>query len=164
MPCDIRIFSISDLNVTLRAIWYHLYNLKNLKSTHGGVSHLVKLQASPCNLTKSNTPPWVVFFTFFKLYRWYQIAIISQIWNHLAMEVHKYRNNYLVSLESFSSKTKITIDWDIDLHRNLIATCVAIIPKYKMFRNTKLLVLREKINLVSQTKKLLIANWFPELI
>ena len=26
-----------------------------------------------CNFTKSNTPPWV-FFTFFKLYRWYQIA------------------------------------------------------------------------------------------
>ena len=26
-----------------------------------------------CNFTKSNTPPWV-FFTFFKLYEWYQIA------------------------------------------------------------------------------------------
>ena len=25
------------------------------------------------NFTKSNTPPWV-FFTFFKLYEWYQIA------------------------------------------------------------------------------------------
>ena len=27
-------------------IWYHLYNLKNLKNTYGGVSLLVKLQAS----------------------------------------------------------------------------------------------------------------------
>ena len=27
------------------AIWYHLYNLKNLKNTHRGVLHLVKLQA-----------------------------------------------------------------------------------------------------------------------
>ena len=27
------------------AIWYHLYNLKNMKNTHGGVLHLVKLQA-----------------------------------------------------------------------------------------------------------------------
>ena len=27
---------------------------------------LVKLQASACNFTKINTPPWV-FFTFFKL-------------------------------------------------------------------------------------------------
>ena len=27
------------------AIWYHLYNLKNMKNTHGGVLILVKLQA-----------------------------------------------------------------------------------------------------------------------
>ena len=26
------------------AIWYHLYNLKNVKNTHGGVLILVKLQ------------------------------------------------------------------------------------------------------------------------
>ena len=78
------------------AIWYHLYNLKNVKYTHGVVLLLVKLQAfsgirteyremrsiSPYSVrmrgkaysfTKSNTPPWV-FFTFFKLYKWYQIA------------------------------------------------------------------------------------------
>ena len=48
---------------TLYAIWYHFYNLKNVKNTHGGVRLL--------NFTKSNTPPWV-FFTFFKLYKWYQ--------------------------------------------------------------------------------------------
>ena len=29
--------------------------------------------AAPCNLTKSNTPPWV-FFTFIELHKWYQIA------------------------------------------------------------------------------------------
>ena len=34
---------------------------------------LVKLQGSACKFTKSNTPPWV-FFTFFKLYKWYQIV------------------------------------------------------------------------------------------
>ena len=33
------------------AIWYHLYNLKNVKNTHGGVLVLVK--------SKSNTPQWV---------------------------------------------------------------------------------------------------------
>ena len=55
------------------AIWYDLYNLKNVKNTHGGVLILVKLQASACNFTKINTPPWV-FFTFLKLYKWYQIA------------------------------------------------------------------------------------------
>ena len=62
-------------NITMMrcAIWYHLHNLKNVKNTHGGVLILVKLQASACNFTKINTPPWV-FLTFFKLYKWYQIA------------------------------------------------------------------------------------------
>ena len=27
------------------AIWYHLYNLKNVKNTHGGMSLLVQLHA-----------------------------------------------------------------------------------------------------------------------
>ena len=55
------------------AIWYHLHNLKNFKNTHGGVLILVKLQASACKFTKIKTPPWV-FFTFLKLYKWFQIA------------------------------------------------------------------------------------------
>ena len=57
------------------AIWYHLYNLNKVKNIHGGVLILVKvkLQAEACNFTKINTPPWV-FFLFFKLYKWHQIA------------------------------------------------------------------------------------------
>ena len=55
------------------ATWYHLYNLKSVKNTHGGVLPLVKLHASANNFAKSNTPPWV-FFTFFKLCKWYQIV------------------------------------------------------------------------------------------
>ena len=55
------------------AIWYHLYNLKNVKNTHGGVLILVKLQAQACNFTKIITLPWMSF-TFFKLYKWKQIA------------------------------------------------------------------------------------------
>ena len=39
---------------------------KNVENTHGGVLLLVKVQASACNCTKINTPPWV-FFMFFKL-------------------------------------------------------------------------------------------------
>ena len=35
-----------SLNVMSCAIWCHLYNLKNVKSIHGGVLILVKLQAS----------------------------------------------------------------------------------------------------------------------
>ena len=38
------------LNVMRCAIWYHLYNLKNVKNTHGGVLILVKLQASSLQL------------------------------------------------------------------------------------------------------------------
>ena len=54
-------------------IWYYIYNLKNVRNTHGGVLLLVKLHAKACNFTKSNTLPWL-FFTFFILYEWYQIA------------------------------------------------------------------------------------------
>ena len=39
----------------------------------GGVLLLVKSQALVCNFTKSKTPLWM-FFTFLKLYKWYQIA------------------------------------------------------------------------------------------
>ena len=38
-------------------IWYHLYNLENVKNTHGGMLILVKLQASSYSFTKINTPP-----------------------------------------------------------------------------------------------------------
>ena len=34
---------------------------------------VVKLQALACNFLKSDTPP-LVFSSFFKLYKWYQIA------------------------------------------------------------------------------------------
>ena len=36
------------------AIWYHLYNLKNVKNTHGGVLILAKLQAEACDFTKES--------------------------------------------------------------------------------------------------------------
>ena len=48
-------------------------NWKTWKNTRGGVLFLVKLLASACNFPESNTPPWL-FFTFLKLYKWYQIA------------------------------------------------------------------------------------------
>ena len=54
-------------------ILYHLYNLKNVKNTHGDVLLWVKLQAEAWNFNKINTPPWV-FFTFFKIVQVYQIA------------------------------------------------------------------------------------------
>ena len=47
----------------LCAIWYHLYNLKNVKNIHGGML----LRAAACNFTEYNTP------TFLKMYKQYQI-------------------------------------------------------------------------------------------
>ena len=47
------------------AVWYQLYIFKNVKKL----------------LSKSNAHPWV-FFTFFKLYKKYQVAqCITYIWN-----------------------------------------------------------------------------------
>ena len=60
--------SQQHLFVMLCVILYHLYNLKNVKNTHGRTLLLIK--------TKSNTPPWV-FFTFLKLDKWYQIAQLT---------------------------------------------------------------------------------------
>ena len=57
-------------NEMLCAIWYHFYNLNNVKSTHGGVLLLVKLQFETFNFTKSKTAPWV-FFTLFRLYKYH---------------------------------------------------------------------------------------------
>ena len=63
-----------SLYVMRCAIWWHLYNFKNVKNTHGGVLILVKLQASG--------------FTFFKLYKLYQIAqrITYRLAYHLALD------------------------------------------------------------------------------
>ena len=41
-----RLLNNNNTSFVMRcAIWYHLYNFKNMKNTHGGVSILVKLQA-----------------------------------------------------------------------------------------------------------------------
>ena len=58
------------------SVWRNLVlfvRFKNVKNTHGRVLLLKKLQAKACSFTESNTPPWV-FFTFFKLPKWYEIA------------------------------------------------------------------------------------------
>ena len=60
------------------AIWYQLYNLKNVKNTHGGVSLLVKLQAKS---------------------KWYQIAqnITNKHWEEITHRDNLTHNtNWLV--------------------------------------------------------------------
>ena len=44
--------SFSRINETLCTICYHVYNFKNVKSTHGGVLLLVMLLTKTCNFTK----------------------------------------------------------------------------------------------------------------
>ena len=48
--------------VMLCVIWYYIYNFKNVKSTHGGVLLLVKLQVETCNFTKSIISTWVFLY------------------------------------------------------------------------------------------------------
>ena len=67
---------------TLYTICYHLYNLKNVKNTQGGVA-------------KSNTPLWV-FSKFLKLYKWYQIA---QSITYIIFSREHYRNFYLLKYQ-----------------------------------------------------------------
>ena len=51
--CLIVFIYLSLLYYVMRsAIWYHSYNLKNVKNTHGGVLLLVKLHANPAALLK----------------------------------------------------------------------------------------------------------------
>ena len=68
----------------LCAIWYHFYNLKNVKNTFEGMSLLVKLQAY---FTKSNTLLWL-FFTFLNLHKWYQIV------QHITLKINHRCKSY----------------------------------------------------------------------
>ena len=56
------LFSKEEICDALRDL-VRFVQFKNVKNTHGGVSILVKFQASACNFTKIYTPLWV-FFTF----------------------------------------------------------------------------------------------------
>ena len=40
--CSVSTYRKTTTGVIRCAIWYHLYNLKNVKNTHGGVLLLVK--------------------------------------------------------------------------------------------------------------------------
>ena len=86
---------------------------KKRKNTYEGVLLLIKLQALACNFTKSNTSPWV-YFTFFKLYKWNQIAqSISMIVLNATL-THYPANIYFLSVNNKNRKrwkicSKLTI-------------------------------------------------------
>ena len=52
-------------------MWYHLYNFKNVKNTHGGVLLLVKLQGFSLQLYLKQRSSMSAFL---ELYKWYQFA------------------------------------------------------------------------------------------
>ena len=87
------------------AIWYHFYNLINVKNTRGGVLLLLKMQAKACNFTKINTPSWV-FSTFFELYKWYQItqriSYISKFSEMILYSVCALKFIFLIECISFT--------------------------------------------------------------
>ena len=79
----------------LCVIWYHLYNFKNVKNTYGGVLLLRKSQALKLQaVTKSNGPSWV-FFTFFKLYKWYQIMQCIAFLDSFQRRVKRFLSQFL---------------------------------------------------------------------
>ena len=112
------LYTSNGAYVTHCAIWYHLYNLKNVKNTFGLLLILVKLQASACNITKINTPPWM-FFTFFKLYKWYQIA---QHITYIRKQVfHKYhKKNYRRESKRYPEEVSNSVDNDGNVMRSHI--------------------------------------------
>ena len=73
------------------AIWYHLYNLKNVKNTHGGVLLFVKLQTKPATLLVKVTLLYGCSSRFFKFYKWCQIA------QHINSHVHTRLTTFHVS-------------------------------------------------------------------
>ena len=65
--------------------------------------------------TKTNTPPWV-FFTFFKLYKWYQIAqriIFSKLWSLFIKTTYSliYVQLCIVSSKFWSRDNKDNTVW-----------------------------------------------------
>ena len=60
-----------------------------------------------CNFDKSSTPPWV-FFTFFKLYKWYQIAQrITIVMHYKSLSLnYKRKQSWVFSKEFFCNFTK----------------------------------------------------------
>ena len=80
--------------------WYHLYNLKNMENTQGGLLLLIKLEVSACSFTKSNTPLWK-FFTFF---------LMIQVVPKLKIRAAKCRNAYVFSRFIWSSHPQVLLN------------------------------------------------------
>ena len=57
-----------------------------------------------CNFTKSSTPPWV-FFVFFKLYKWYEIAQSVTFSHDMCVVVFSF-DSFLSTLTGVNTEEK----------------------------------------------------------
>ena len=99
-------FHISALFFILSAIWYHLYNFKNLKNTHGIVILLFKLQVEVSNFNKSITLPWM-FLRFLNYTNGSKLRKTSHL-NHRT-KTFKQRTAHKIFLKGIFQK-KIKLD------------------------------------------------------
>ena len=92
------------------AIWYHLYNLKNVKNILGGALILVQLQDQPATLLILALLRGC--FSRFKLNKWYQIAqritflsllLESDTFNRTQIECSGFREKPLQALHVHST-------------------------------------------------------------
>ena len=90
--------TVWTIYVMLCMIWYHSYNFKNLKNTHGGVL------LSACNFPKSITPSWL-FLKFLKLCKCYQI-VQSISYKHTNQTV--FISAYTTTLSHFFFLVKVS--------------------------------------------------------
>ena len=114
--------------VMFSTIWYHLCNLKIVKNTPGGMLLLVKLQASACNFTKSNTPPGVLF-KYFELYRWYQIVQSAsydlQAFKDLRLCKEEFQNKEVIRMPCLFFCFSFSLFKHILLLQSLLLLCAA---------------------------------------
>ena len=134
------------------AVWYHFYNFKNKKNIDGGVLLLV---------TKSKTPPWV-FFTFFKLYKWYQTA------QPITLILHFYLNSNtkIFDLTTFHCACKVQ-----HFHSPCLIWLLANLKhRYNKFKEKKVLktilkvACRVKTNMTRTTKYIISTHYFSKKI
>ena len=84
-------------NLTVCAIWFHLYKLKNLKNTHGGVLLLVKLQVIQIVRNRASTTNMKLHATFFEV----QTILVNYYWESFTKGVLIYREKILARVIIF---------------------------------------------------------------
>ena len=137
-------------------ISYHLYNLKNVKNDQWRSVNF-------SNFNKINTPPWV-FFTFFKLYKWHQIAqciTYGQTWKtcpfplgSMCSKIHKTDINwrrFVVYIYDYIHNTIFCTAFIYNLEQVLVEVAIRSVLWKKLFRK------------ISQEKTFVEASYFNKV-